>query len=69
MAHGRHSPIKFFYQNCGIMKQRSAPVEFLTEEEVGALVATPDAGTWIGARDQPLLLVAIRTGMHLASAL
>lgn len=51
------------------MKQRSAPVEFLTEEEVGALVATPDAGTWIGARDQPLLLVAIRTGMHLASAL
>jgi integrase/recombinase XerD len=41
-----------------------APVEFLTEEEIAALVAAPDPGTWIGRRDQALLLVAIQTGLR-----
>jgi integrase/recombinase XerD len=40
------------------------PVEFLTEEEAAALVAAPDPGTWIGARDRALLLVAIQTGLR-----
>lgn len=40
------------------------PVEFLTEEEAAALVAAPDAGTWIGSRDRTLLLVAVQTGLR-----
>jgi integrase/recombinase XerD len=39
-------------------------VEFLTEEESAALVAAPDARTWIGSRDQALLLVAVQTGLR-----
>lgn len=40
------------------------PVEFLTEEESAALVAAPNARTWIGNRDRTLLLVAIQTGLR-----
>ena len=40
------------------------PVEFLTEEEAAALVAAPDARTWIGSRDRTLLLVAVQTGLR-----
>jgi site-specific recombinase XerD len=40
------------------------PVEFLVEEEIAALVATPDPATWLGRRDRTLLLVAIRTGLR-----
>lgn len=40
------------------------PVEFLTEEETAALVATPDPGRWIGRRDKALLLVAVQTGLR-----
>ena len=41
-----------------------SPVEFLTEEEVTALVATPDSRTWIGSRDRALLLMATQTGLR-----
>ena len=41
-----------------------SPVEFLTEEEAAALVAAPDAQTWIGLRDRTLLLVAVQTGLR-----
>lgn len=40
------------------------PVEFLTEQEMIALVAAPDLGTWIGRRDRALLLLAIQTGLR-----
>jgi len=40
------------------------PVAFLTEEEAVALVAAPDARTWIGKRDRTLLLVAVQTGLR-----
>jgi len=40
------------------------PVEFLVEEEITALVATPDPSTWIGRRDRTLLLVAAWTGLR-----
>jgi site-specific recombinase XerD len=40
------------------------PVEFLTEEETTALVAAPNADTWIGRRDRTLLLVAVQTGLR-----
>lgn len=40
------------------------PVEFLTEDEASALVAAPDARTWIGDRDRALLLLAVQTGLR-----
>lgn len=40
------------------------PVEFLTEEQTAALVAAPDGATWIGRRDQAILLVAVQTGLR-----
>lgn len=39
-------------------------VEFLTEQEMAALVAAPDRATWIGRRDRTLLLVAVKTGLR-----
>jgi site-specific recombinase XerD len=45
-------------------RHEHGPVEFLTEEEAAALVAAPDAGTWIGSRDRALLLVAVQTGLR-----
>jgi site-specific recombinase XerD len=40
------------------------PVEFLTEEEATALVAAPNAQTWMGRRDRALLRVAVQTGLR-----
>lgn len=40
------------------------PVEFLSEEETAALLAAPNAVTWIGRRDRILLLVACQTGLR-----
>jgi site-specific recombinase XerD len=39
-------------------------IDFLTEEETAALVAAPNAVTWIGRRDRTLLLVAAQTGLR-----
>ncbi len=39
-------------------------VEFLREEETAAIVAAPDAATWIGRRDRTLLLLAVQTGLR-----
>jgi integrase/recombinase XerD len=41
-------------------------VEFLTDEEVAALLDAPDPGTWIGQRDRALLLVAVQTGLRVS---
>ena len=43
-----------------------AGVEFLSEEEVAALLEAPDPGTWIGQRDRALLLVAVQTGLRVS---
>lgn len=45
-------------------RHEHSPVEFLTEEEAAALVASPDPDTWIGRRDRTVLLVAIQTGLR-----
>ena len=39
-------------------------VEFLTSEEVSALLNAPDTTTWLGRRDQILLQVAVQTGLR-----
>lgn len=40
------------------------PVEFLTDEEVAALVAAPSLDTWRGRRDRVILMVAAQTGLR-----
>jgi integrase/recombinase XerD len=41
-------------------------IEFLTAEEIDALLAAPDQATWIGRRDRALLMMAIQTGLRVS---
>jgi integrase/recombinase XerD len=41
-------------------------VEFLNDDEIGALFRAPDATTSIGRRDRTLLLVAVQTGLRVS---
>ncbi|MGH9137867.1 MAG: tyrosine-type recombinase/integrase [Acidimicrobiales bacterium] len=41
-------------------------VSFLTDDEVDALLAAPDRGSWVGRRDHALLLVAVQTGLRVS---
>jgi len=41
-------------------------VDFLTRLEINALLDAPDRTTWIGRRDQALLLMAVQTGLRLS---
>lgn len=43
-----------------------ALVPFLSRQEVDALLAAPDRGTWSGRRDHALILVAVQTGLRLS---
>ena len=60
-AHAQHCQrvLAIPTKRCG-----SGPVEYLTPTEASALIAAPDAGTWIGRRDRTLLLVALQTGLR-----
>lgn len=42
------------------------PVDFLSRDEVEALLAAPDPATWIGRRDWTLMLVAVQTGLRVS---
>lgn len=41
-------------------------VQFLTTNEIDALLAAPDRTTWFGRRDYALILLAIRTGLRVS---
>ena len=41
-------------------------IEYLTGDEIDALLAAPDTTTWIGRRDEALLLVGIQTGLRVS---
>lgn len=41
-------------------------VPFLKREEVDALLAAPDRGTWSGRRDHAFILTAVQTGLRLS---
>ena len=43
-----------------------SPIAFLTRVEIDALVAAPDAQTWIGRRDRALLLLAVQSGLRVS---
>ena len=47
-------------------KAETVPRCYLTEAEMGALIAAPDRTTWSGRRDHALLVTALRTGMRLS---
>lgn len=47
-------------------RSERAIVSYLTEEEVDALLATPDRSRWIGRRDYALLTLAIQTGLRVS---
>jgi integrase/recombinase XerD len=42
------------------------PIAFLTREEITALLAAAPSATWLGRRDQALLLVAVQTGLRVS---
>lgn len=42
------------------------PIEFLDRAETDALVAAPDQRSWIGRRDQALLLLAVQSGLRVS---
>jgi integrase/recombinase XerD len=44
-------------------------VTFLTPEEVEALLAAPDRGSWTGRRDHAMLMVAAQTGLRASELL
>ena len=44
-------------------------VSYLTEEEITALLAVPDRGTWTGRRDHALLMLACQTGLRASELL
>ena len=41
-------------------------VNFLSHDEIKALLAAPDRSTWIGRRDHGLLFLAVQTGLRLS---
>lgn len=47
-------------------RHEQRPIEFLGREEINALLAVPNASTWIGHRDRILLLLAVQTGLRVS---
>ena len=48
-------------------KRTTRPViEFLTPDEVDALLAAPDSTTWTGRRDHALLAMTVQTGLRIS---
>ncbi len=45
-------------------RHKTKPVDYLTREEINALVPAPDQSTWAGRRDRTLLLLAAQTGLR-----
>lgn len=41
-------------------------VDFLTREEIEAILEKPDRNTWLGRRDHALILLAVQTGMRVS---
>lgn len=42
------------------------PVEFLTQDEVNAILAEPDQRNWSGRRDQAIILLTAQTGLRVS---
>jgi len=44
-------------------------VDFLTREEVNALLASPELTTWLGRRDRALMLLTAQTGLRVSEVI
>jgi site-specific recombinase XerD len=42
------------------------PIDFLTHQEMQALLAAPERDSWLGRRDHVLLLLALQTGLRVS---
>jgi integrase/recombinase XerD len=42
------------------------PIDFLNQEEIDALLVSPNRSSWIGRRDRTLLLIALQTGLRVS---
>jgi len=47
-------------------KYARKPIDFLSRDEIDALLAAPRLSTWSGRRDRALLLLAIQTGLRVS---
>jgi site-specific recombinase XerD len=47
-------------------RHQRATISYLTIEEIKALLAAPDRGSWQGRRDHALMLTAIQTGLRVS---
>ena len=47
-------------------RHEKRPIEFLTGEEINALLTASDPSRWIGRRDRTLVLVAAQTGLRVS---
>ena len=47
-------------------RHKTKPIDFLTRDEIDALVSAPDQSSWSGRRDRTLLLVAVQTGLRVS---
>jgi site-specific recombinase XerD len=50
-------------------RREHAPVTWLTDAEVDALLAAPDRGTWAGRRDHAMLVLAVQTGLRISEVI
>jgi integrase/recombinase XerD len=44
-------------------------IDYLTREEIEAVVAAPDLSTWHGRRDRALLMLTLQTGLRVSEAI
>jgi site-specific recombinase XerD len=49
-----------------VKRQIRPSIDFLTYQEIQALLSAPDKTTWAGRRDRALILLAIQTGLRLS---
>jgi site-specific recombinase XerD len=66
LRHPEHAQL--IAQVLAIPQKRSdkKQISFLEPEEVDALLAAPDRGSWVGRRDHALLALAVQTGLRLS---
>jgi integrase/recombinase XerD len=62
-AHALHCQRILAIQNKRYVRRT---VDFIDRTEMEALLAAPDSATWIGRRDQAILLLALQTGLRVS---
>lgn len=66
LRHPEHAAVIARVVALPLKKHDARIVTYLTAIEVDALVAAPDTTTWVGRRDQTMLVVAAQTGLRVS---